>query len=448
MSGFWDEVNKDVSALFSKGNTGSESGFPEASDFGIDPTDNISPDAVKEALRLSGYRAPNGPNPYEVDQGSVFSNITNRQSPFTVIDLNPILDGGTKLDNTATGQTVIPNTFPASQATLQSLSLLLNVPLLSLFKNPAFVSGGSPPGLTYAFEITGNSLRSERLQQGVYPLTTTGGAGGIPTIKTGLIANDVYVQTRLNMLLTGAFVQFDSPDNPVFVLRHGETIHATFNKIYVTTFGSAGRWRIIAGNNSTISGIADDRQLRQNLHLWDANGILDHINVHPIPFSYDSGGSAFMFSNIDQGNNLTQQPSGNLIGTVINQGYFIAWITEITVVLAGVGPGVFLQKYRGKTGTAIPVKEYFSFVAPAGTVQSFVFGTPIRVVLGGFDVISPSSGAPFISGEGLFWVINGAGSRVWARGYSLGSINAFNSAPAGALIPFNPYPGDVGIPAS
>lgn len=443
MSNFWDEVNNDLSALFGKGKAGSESGFPELGDLSSDPNDYTSPDAMKEAYALAGYRQPTRVNPNEVDQASIFSSIANRSSPFTVIDLTPIADGGTK--NNVGGnpvQTVVPNTFPASQATLQLISTLLNVPVLSLFKNPNFVTGANPPGLTYVFEVTGNSLRTERLQQGLISAGSVGGAG-ISPFSTGLVSNDVYLQYALNLVLTGIFVQFDSTDNPIFILRHGETIKATFNKLYVTTFGSGGRWRLISGNNAVVEGISDDRQNRQNLHLWDSTGLMDNISTHPSPFSFDSTSSPTIFDNSDPGTGLTQQPSGNLVGTVINKGYCVFWITHITMTLAGVNPSAQLVKYRGKDGSSFPSRVYWNFAGAAGQTLEFSFSVPIRIVLAGSDLIRLVEGAPFITGEIAGFVLTGAGTRVWAQGYVMGGNHSSATTRCLVLIPANPYPQDV-----
>lgn len=451
MSGFWDTVNQDVNKLF--GGTAQESdleAFPGMEELGVAPSPlqspETQPDAVKQALIDQGYVPPASSDPFKLDQSQQFGLITQNTSPFTVIDLNPAQANGTAQAGASqiSGQTAYNNQFPTSPQTLGQISALLNIPILTLFKNPHFVANANAPGVTYSLPISGSSLRVDRLPQGFAP---SGVSSGIQlassNISTGLPINDVYVQNALNILLSGCFIQFDSTDNPMFMAKSGQIFNLKFKQIFITCFGSGGRYRAIVGNNAQVTGEADERGLRQSLHIWDGGGLLDSTIYHPVPFfcELNGNGPAVIVDNSDDGSGLTQQSSGNLVGSVINNGYVIIWITAIHVRYGTGTTSATIQK--GAISTA--GKIFFKHVGSNSTSYSFNLSIPIRVTLAGFPYALKTS-APFTSGEQLTLTMGGVGNYMNVSGYALGGnsqIQSGFSVGTFGIVPFNPYPGDI-----
>lgn len=466
MSGFWDKVNEVVDGVVHPhhAQSGALPDDYDVSEVSHPPySAGSSPDAVKQALRDQGYTPPEQIDPYALDQARQFGQITNRSSPFTVIDLTPATDNGTRAAGAA-GQKVISNTQPANASTLEGIGRLFNMPIFTLLAKANALANASRPGVTYSVPVIGNSLRIDRLPSGFQtsgpsPITL---ANTISIIGTPLINNDVYVQNAINSLLSGIFVQFDSIDSPIFVVKPGETYDVVFSQIYITTFGSAGRFRVIAGNNARVSGSADERGLRQSLHMWDGGGMLDSPMYHPVPWSWQQYSTTGQFnylpiiSNFDDGSKLTQQSNGNTVGSVINKGYMILWVTGIAVDPGG---GGILSIYKG-TGIDPSAPSSGSQTFPSYLERNYPtngrppdninFAVPLRIVLGGFDCLDPSQ-VGMASGETLICRINQVGVTgspmiVTLNGYTMGRgpINSFRFNPA--LIPFNPYPQDVLLP--
>jgi len=486
MSGFFDDLNR----LLSKNSqTSNDYGLPDLS-FNVaqalPPTtaENTSPDAVKADLINQGYTPPYTSNPYAINEAEQFSAITNRPSPFTVIDLDPSQDNGTRLPPIAgglTGQNVYKNNQPVNSSTLDAISKLLNTSVLSLMQSsPLFSQTANTPGVTYNLAVNGSSLRIDRLplgyQAAVFPFDVSNALTTDPRIKpvtTALIGNDVYLQSALNTALNGIFVQFNSLDSPVFLVKPGEVYNVLFNTLFITTFGSAGRYRVIAGNKASVVGNTDERVLRQNLHIWDGGGLLDSPSYHPVPFSYSGSGpgtnsfSSTVATNYDAGLNLTRQASGNVVGTVINKGVMILWITTVTnfFKIAAGASATFVYIYKTKrppltTGATFQNNTddilYFSDYWGESTAfkSSISLASPIRVVLGGFDTINVKAANNLESGESLMIqvIAGGLGAITGPSfgGYTFGKqqqssvYTPYFVTPA--LIPFNPYPHDVVLP--
>lgn len=450
--GFWDRVNEAVDAAFGAVETPSQ--FPGSVPTGQDEGALGTPDAQRALLADMGYVPPRSENPFSVSPEQLFGTITQATSPFTVIDLSPGLDGGTRGAITSAPQgRVVPNTFPAQDATIQKINKIMGTNILNL---PVVGSGVFPQGLTYQIQGAANSLRLERLPQGWIPNNVVGAQAvtqNSSLVTTQLIPNDVNAQTVLNTVLTGCFVQFESTDNPVFVGKNAETYNLPFTKVFITTFGSAGRWRLIFGNKALVTGASDDRALRQNLHMWDGQGLFDSTLYHPVPFQFTPGfneaidqaaGTSVrvpLIDNSDSGAGLASQ----------NVGY----VFQITAGSA------FAGDQYSNNGHNFTVTQNNSVTAPGlfavGTGAPSASGNLTKITGSGSNTLSFSSvvGNSNVVGE----VSNKGYAILWLTGLSLSvdmtpnSIDSLisialvktfgdpNTLPATDLLPFtfNPY---------
>lgn len=467
--GFWDEINRDIDAIFgwkSNANSGSSN-----SSFGTSlvGSDSFSPDSD----RAPGIEI--GEDPHLVSQSSIASIQSKRSSPYTTIDIDVGLSGGSR--GSLGGNIFTPNQFSPTNDTMKKIQSLLGIP--NLLQD--FGTYGLTPGVSYDFQMTGNSLTCERLSAGLIRTQAEGGQN----IQSALIPNDIYVQQRMGIALNGLFVQFESTANDVFYMRPGEVLTCTFSRIFVTTFSSSMRWRLMIGNNATVTPGTDERSLRQSLHLWDGMGIFDNPTLQPVPF-YQSqafsgaGGLLQSFANTDNGGQLSAQPGGNVVGSVANKGYKILWITSISVVgkmrsVVGNTTELYIYKAVGEATTpgmgpgsaSFPPYYLTRFSTDASTTgtqqirENIQLAAPIRVVLAGFDTFNPANGVQF-TGESLItqMILADTQSQFFVNmsGYMLGQQiqNPYANNGSGGnnlsvigspnLIPNNPYPNDVILP--
>jgi hypothetical protein len=503
--GFWEEVNKIADEIAGVKDPTDSQGLPLGGDIVAPDTstgDALSPDAVGEAYGRAGYQGNPRNDPYAVDPSELQSVISSRPSPFTVIDIDPGMANGTRRPPTGVSYSGIQGRFQATQATITKIANVLNIPSIQY---GALLSFANQIGVTYELQLSGNSLRVEHLPQGFYPTPKNEAIASLPqNVSTNLLINDVYAQNLLQILLGGIFIQFESNDNPVFVAKPGETYDLVYSRVYVTTFGSAGRWRVISGNNAVVTGETDDRVLRQSLHMWDGSGMLDNPMYHPRPFSVNVAGSPqidpipsyvpanyipnveIIATNYDDGSALTRQTNGNIVGQVINKGYAILWITNLNFRFKTLGNNaqsvrVFygLLKMKGnpyaKTSgfNMVPCYNalywnsfYLQSATPGTSIEKEInFNTPVRIVLAGFDQpTDPSITATDLSsGESLiFWMMSLSGTsyditsgECSCSGYILGGYqDTYLTGFPGAyifnpsLLPYNPYPIDVNLPVT
>lgn len=378
-----------------------------------------SPDAAKEALQAQGYVEPVRESPFQNDTAQILDIVGKQPSPFTIIDLTPSEDGGTTANGGVNfnGIGAVNNRFPASGATIAKIASILNTPQLQILRASRSVA----PGVTYEFGVVGNSLRIERLAQGFRSVRqeNPGAAASSfgESVNTDAVVADTMNQNALAMLLSGCFIQFESLDAPMFFAKPGEVYNVSFSTIFVTVFGSGGRWRLISGSNAKIIGKSDDRALRSDMSIWDGGGLLDNPLIHPVPFAMalplttpltitPGGGDpaysaayANLLTNYDDGSGLSLGAGGNTIGRVINRGYVIAWINSLTwTVLNGAATGnmqIQLKKIIGQVPQAagavdaqIALEPYFVEMTRCSVTEkskTINFAKPIRVVLAGFD---------------------------------------------------------------
>lgn len=494
--GFWDEIN---ALLGSPPAHPPDTAFPS----GLDAT---APDAIASALALAegvtpdssdvaatvGLSSPSDPfasSPLELIQVQSL-----RSSPFTILDLNPAVSTGSRKYTSGEGSQLggppVPGAgFTASLGTLQQIAKALNQIGISTSAGALAAQGAFPIGVTYPYQVTGTTLRIEQLPLGGLPenaiippnpLSFSPGAVTQSSVNTALVGNDVRAQQLLGLFLNGLFLQFETPDAPVFIAKPGETYALPFTRLYVTTFGTANRWRLIVSNGqASVSGFSDDRVLRQQLHMWDGVGVFDNPMIHPVPFSLstlgeysgvDQGGGHFLVyapfqsivsgfagndtvitSNYDSGGFLAQQGgmTGPVVGRVSNKGYKILWITGFSFSLNSSGDISNTQVSLIKSvaspvnhsaapppGNFIPVLQFPSVdTSGASGLFNMPLTTPHRLLLAGFDTYDPSVGGVQATGEGLFLLVTGAlaafNISCQVMGYYLP-----------VLSPYSPYPID------
>ena len=329
--------------------------------------------------------------------------------------------------------------------------------------------GAFPMGVTYPFNVSGNSLRMERLPQGAASLSPLLGTPYIQGVNTALVPNDVRAQQVLGLFLNGCFVQFESTNAPVLIMRPGEVFKLPFTKLFVTVFGSAGRFRLVAGNQVSVSEFSDERVLRQNIAFGDGSGTLpwDNPMLHPIPFNAGAtitgdgsvalstllGGA--ILTNYDSGAGLAQQGGGNgpVTGQVVNKGYLIYWISSIRIAIQPLTmTGDYVQTLAlikskaspaSSPGTAGTIPMYAETLYVYGGASPTLinltrdFNIPKRIVLAGFDTYDPNSGGVQGTGETLF---------LYSKGNTVQTVRcSIDGYYVPALVPFNPYPMDASL---
>jgi len=269
---FWDEINAVLAPASAKSITGDVP--QEYANDGAMPSfpDGYNPDSTKSNLDARGYQPSTPSTPtYGLDGAAIVDISQRNPSPFTVIDLTPGLDNGKTAITGAFGSGGnIKNRFPVSPATIKKVADLVNMPVIAL--SNFFGAGGQMFGLTYELRIVGNSLRVDRLAQGYKPLSEIMSGTlrqnpslGLDQIQGAGPITDVGAQNALAILLSGCFIQFESLDAALMTVSPGETFDLPFSTIYVTVFGSGGRWRLTAGNNARVKSQSNDRILRSKL---------------------------------------------------------------------------------------------------------------------------------------------------------------------------------------
>lgn len=449
MAGFWDEINKDVNLLFGQkqapvddsgfpADLGSATSTPSLGDMPVDSGSAFSPDQAKANLLSSGYVPPDLSSKISAsDLAKQFDLITNRSSAFNTVELDPAIDNGS-IPGFA-NQKYIQNQQPPNPQTIAKIEKLLGVYGLS----------NRPVGVTYTIIIPGNSLKIERL---------SAATGNFP-FQTAAVGFDYNAQISQNLIYNGLFCQFESEDSSLMYLKPGETYNLSFSKIIITTFGTAGRWRLIAGNNAAVLGANEDKASKAQLHLWDGQGILDNPTLQPVPISNtiianslgvnlgNATAYAVIRSNIDDGSKLVNDSNGNLVGSVTNNGYKIFWITGLTYTLKTiqaitmtpfyVGLGVGDSAARQPFTAGALFTDYFETAANAPAqyiTRSITLAVPIRVILPGFKDSIVST--PRRTGTECFlsvYTLNNNFVSIWV------SITGYGIP---GLLNQNPYPQD------
>lgn len=472
--GFWDSINQALDKTFGVESASDSSAFPSDSSLGAsDPyasalasAEAISPD---QALPPTSGPAPAQANdPFANNTEQMIQIQSGNSTPFTVIDINPYLSIGTRGYSTGGPQGLVgpptPNqSYAASANTLKQISNMLNIAALTANTANLINEGVFPIGATFPYAVSGNTLKIEQLPIGSVNTPTS--------ILTALIGNDVRGQQVLNLFLNGIFIQFESPDAPVFIAKPGETYRLPFTKVFVTTFGAGNRWRLIAGsgNSTAIEGFSDLRTLRQQLHMWDGSGLFDNPMVHPVPFSsgfslpsslngsvqvvqssLDTGAPNGIFSNYDPGTGLSQRPNGQVVGSVVNNGYKIFWATNLTIQLVDISGSAnqlnFVQIYKGigALGTNAPAvngailyKNNFTVIPANGSITlSASYNVPKRVILAGFQTFDPSQEVNFYTGESVFAQLGSTGNQ------RFNATVTYDGYYWPGLVPYCPYPMD------
>ncbi len=338
--------------------------------------------------------------------------------------------------------------------------------------------GAFPVGITYPITLSGNTLRIDRLPQGGAPtdaLITINDPVN-QNVNSALVPNDVRASQILGLYLNGLFIQFESCNNPVFIAKPGELFSIPFTKIFVTTFNSSGRWRIISGNKTSIQGFSDERVLRQNLHVWDGGGMLDNPMCHPVPFyaeaeatsqnipnsgvavgafalsatQNDNDGARDALSNFDDGSFQSQQANNNVVGMVRNKGYKVYWISELVfnVTIGNTGATNLqfdLVKSVPTSAGALTSNQTriyrYSYgllsLTQARATVAVQFSVPKRIVLAGYDTYDPASGGIQVTGEKLFLVVKSNNNNVQIDGFI--SLSGYKMP---MQMAYNPYPLD------
>lgn len=480
--GFWDSINQALDTAFGVEPAAGSSAFPTDSSLGAsDPfasalasAEAISPD---QALPPTSGPVPANPNdPFANNTEQLIQIQSGNSVPFTVIDINPYLNIGTRGytgggTTGAYGPPTLNQSYAASANTLKQISNLLNIASLTANTANLISQGVYPIGATFPYQVSGNTLKIEQL-----PI---GSQNNPSSISTALIGNDVRGQQVLNLFLNGIFIQFESPDAPVFIAKPGETYKLPFTKVFVTTFGSGNRWRMIVGSGAgtAIEGFSDLRTLRQQLHMWDGAGLFDNPMVHPIPIS--SGGNGNLgtaselgggvqlvetsldssiggqFTNYDDGSMLSQRPNGQVVGSVVNNGYKIFWITNLNITLVDTSGSANLITQLNLFKINAALGDYAGSGAPNGISNSLFltglitipangsvsfplqYAIPKRVILAGFSTFGAGGSGPSLSsGESFFITATSSANKTFKI---LVSIDGYKWP---VLSPFCPYPMD------
>lgn len=486
---FWDKINRAVDDLFGDGTVPtSDDSFPSY----VDSSDPYS-SALNQANNVIPSQQPppianqtplNPSDPFNIDPKKTIAVQSGNFSPFSVIDISPSQGSGTIPSTANTGGSV-PNQFPTTFQTLQQIANLLASQGIATSQDILTNFGANLPGVTYQYAVTGATLRVEQLSVGAVP-SSTGGGGLVlapQQIATGLIGNDVRVSQLLNVALSGIFIQFEAPSSPVFLGKPGETYTLPFTKVFVTVFGTANRYRLIIGAaNATVSGGRDISMMRQQLHLWDGIGIFDNPTNMPVPFSSQSdlgfgttgaaaafinfttffggaGANTTLLANYDSGANTSVQPGNKLVGSVLNKGYRVIWLSNIQFqVKASTGK---LQVNQAELVKAIIAPSgVITDIGQAKIVQTYLtgvinpdidsamgfmnfniqFDTPKRIVLMGFDTYNAATGGVQATGESLMFYL-----RIISRDGADAGVQAFVNIEGyllPQLLPYNPYAQD------
>lgn len=501
--GFWDDINRVVDEVF--GIPDKNTPFPSSQDAttsdpyatALGTAENLTPDFQPAPL----IPAVTSNDPFSNNTEQLIQVQSLNTSPFTVIDLNPYLATGTRkydsgISGTPAGPTH-PNTiYAVSQSTLKQIANALNTLGLNTSINALSNVGANSIGVTYPYQITAKSLRIEQLPFGGGPLGSFTPAyppfsnvkPNTVSVNTPLTGNDVRAQQVLGLFLNGLFLQFETPDAPIFIAKPGEIYQLPFTKVFVTTFGSGPRWRLIFGSGDSvgIQGFSDQRALRQNLHLWDGSGVFDNSMLHPIPFTttmangagatgilaaltpatFNTNSETFeifqppgetpgpgagnlFLTNHDTGASLVQQGGANgpVVGSVVNKGYLVFWITGYSFTVLNTASG---QIY-GALGKAIAPWGNLATTADAIDFRPSVFldpiilnndsvshtvnfQVPLRIVLAGFDTYQTSTGGVQATGETFFVELSSS--------VAFSACVTLNGYYYPALLPFCPYPMD------